>query len=419
MTRRLPSRPTTDRLGVAAPMGVTRAWSSTRRVLRPCMAGSTLPPATPGRRSPRSRRPGSSTRLRPWSAISNSPSSPVGPKRCFTASRGRERVVAVPSKASTVSTRCSRARGPAREPSLVTWPTSRGHRRAGPGGQAGQAVGAGPHLGEGPRGPPTPWGSGTPYRDGVHHHQVGRQGVAHRLLHAGHVGVGRGDVEVGRQGAQPGGPGARTWGADSSADTSRAGWPAGVQAARRTWSSRVDLPTPGSPKHRVTDPGARPPASTRSTSPTPVGCGRPAVGGVHRVQGHRAWPRGRARPPPAPAGPRADSSTRVFHSPQVGHRPDPPGGGRHRSRCSGGASDGLGHGPMVGNGCDRWPAMVRRSGAGSRLRIVRLGTSARRRAGRRPATHHDPPPRLRRLRSGRPGPRNGRTPRHQVTGGSQ
>ena len=89
MTRRPLSSPTTDRFGWAWPMGATRAWSSTIRVRRPCRAGSTTPPGTPVRRSPSSRRPGSSTRLSPWSPISNRPSSPVGPKRCLTASSRR------------------------------------------------------------------------------------------------------------------------------------------------------------------------------------------------------------------------------------------------------------------------------------------------------------------------------------------
>ena len=38
----------------------------------------------------------------------------------------------------------------------------------------------------------------------------------------------------------------RTWAADSSADTSTTGAPVAA-TDRRTWSSRVDLPTPGSP----------------------------------------------------------------------------------------------------------------------------------------------------------------------------
>ena len=38
-------------------------------------------------------------------------------------------------------------------------------------------------------------------------------------------------------------------------------------------SSRVDLPTPGSPPSTVTDPATSPPPSTRSSSGSPVGTG--------------------------------------------------------------------------------------------------------------------------------------------------
>ena len=41
--------------------------------------------------------------------------------------------------------------------------------------------------------------------------------------------------------------------------------------APAVWSSNVDLPTPGSPPRRRTDPGTKPPPRTRSTSGQPVG----------------------------------------------------------------------------------------------------------------------------------------------------
>ena len=60
----------------------------------------------------------------------------------------------------------------------------------------------------------------------------------------------------------------RTWAADSSPVTYSTGpdCAANVPAS----SSRVDLPTPGSPASRTTAPGTRPPPSTRSSSPSPV-----------------------------------------------------------------------------------------------------------------------------------------------------
>src|SRR6476620_6738506 len=42
-------------------------------------------------------------------------------------------------------------------------------------------------------------------------------------------------------------------------------------SAAAAWSSRVDLPMPGSPPTRTAEPGTRPPPSTRSNSAMPVG----------------------------------------------------------------------------------------------------------------------------------------------------
>ena len=67
----------------------------------------------------------------------------------------------------------------------------------------------------------------------------------------------------------------RTWEADSSPVMYRT-LPAPVSLAclaalAATVSSRVDLPTPGSPASKITAPGTIPPPSTRSSSPTPLG----------------------------------------------------------------------------------------------------------------------------------------------------
>ena len=69
-------------------------------------------------------RSGSATETRPSPVISMRPSSSVGPKRCFSARSMRSAWCRSPSNDSTVSTTCSSVRGPASEPSLVTWPTS-------------------------------------------------------------------------------------------------------------------------------------------------------------------------------------------------------------------------------------------------------------------------------------------------------
>ena len=75
-----------------------------------------------------------------------------------------------------------------------------------------------------------------------------------------------------------------------------------------TWSSRVDLPIPGSPPTRINDPGTRPPPRTRSSSPMPVarrgtsaspmsaratGRGAPSVGDRGAATAHGAARRGR------------------------------------------------------------------------------------------------------------------------------
>ena len=66
----------------------------------------------------------------------------------------------------------------------------------------------------------------------------------------------------------------RTWVALSSADTYSAGGSADAGAAA-TCNASVDLPMPGSPPMRVTDPETSPPPSTRSSSDRPVGTGCP------------------------------------------------------------------------------------------------------------------------------------------------
>ena len=62
--------------------------------------------------------------------------------------------------------------------------------------------------------------------------------------------------------------------------------PAARPSAPALSSSSVDLPTPGSPASRATVPGTRPPPSTRSSSPTPVGRARAVSTSI--------WPIGRA-----------------------------------------------------------------------------------------------------------------------------
>ena len=76
------------------------------------------------------------------------------------------------------------------------------------------------------------------------------------------------------------------------------------------------LPMPGSPASSVTEPGTRPPSSTRSSSPTPVGTGAAA-----RARPRRSAPA--CRPPRAPAARRCAASASVPHASQAGTAPQP------------------------------------------------------------------------------------------------
>ena len=110
----------------------------------------------------------------------------------------------------------------------------------------------------------------------------------------------------------------RTWWADSSAETRRARCPAAARATS-TCKSSVDLPIPGSPPSKVTEPGTRPPESTRSNSSTPVGTAAASATSTE-ARGTGMAPRSRS-PTARSSEPSRASSTRVFHSPHVGHRP--------------------------------------------------------------------------------------------------
>ena len=162
---------------------------------------------------------------------------------------------------------------------------------------------------------------------------------------------------------RPGGTGprrsarSRTWWADSSAETSSTRCPAAARAAR-TWRSRVDLPMPGSPPRRVTEPGTSPPDSTRSNSSTPVGRATASETSTDD-SGTGIDDRSRASTAET-SGPSWASSTRVFHSPHEGQRPahravvDPQSMQRWRLAV-------FAMGPMVRTGCanrgDRQPLL--------------------------------------------------------------
>ena len=122
--RRVRSTPTATRRGGTTSVGPTSACTSTSSARLPSIAGKTHEPPAPrprpgrggwGRRPARARGRPSRRRRSRWSE----------PKRFLVARRTRWARRSSPSKDRTQSTRCSRVRGPARPPSLVTWPTSR------------------------------------------------------------------------------------------------------------------------------------------------------------------------------------------------------------------------------------------------------------------------------------------------------
>ena len=214
---------------------------------------------------------------------------------------------------------CSRARGPASEPSLVTCPTSTvatwralarptswsAHSRTWPIDPGTPVARRSPGV-AGPTA--TAWIESITTRSGSDSTTAlitWPTSVADRINNPGGTGPSRSARR-------------RTWWADSSADTSSTRWPAADRAAS-TWSSSVDLPMPGSPPRRVTEPGTSPPDRTRSNSSTPVGTA--AASDTSTEDSGTGMPDRSSSSTARTSGPRAASSTRVFHSPQVGQRP--------------------------------------------------------------------------------------------------
>ena len=95
MARRPGSMPWAERRGDGSWLPVTSAWTSTSSGRWPSMAATTAEPGTPQRRSARNRPLGSATPTSPVAVISNTPSSLVGPKRCFDRPQEPQGVVAV------------------------------------------------------------------------------------------------------------------------------------------------------------------------------------------------------------------------------------------------------------------------------------------------------------------------------------
>ena len=121
---REPSMPEVVRRGRSSGDGVTSACTSASIGRRPSIVTATQVPGTCEEWCSTKRPVGSVTARMPSEDRSKHPTSSTGPKRFFIARTIRKRELRSPSKWSTTSTRCSSTRGPAIEPSLVTWPTS-------------------------------------------------------------------------------------------------------------------------------------------------------------------------------------------------------------------------------------------------------------------------------------------------------
>ena len=232
----------------------------------PAVTGTTTLPGTPAMRSPSNSGPGSGTGRRPSSRISKMPTSPAGPKRCLTEVRTRRAWCRSPSKESTVSTRCSTARGPAMSPSLVTWPTS----RSGTPLDLAMRVRRSTQVRTWAR-LPAGWpssGSETDCNESTTTSAGRCRSTAASIASTSGPSMARRFRGTGpMREARP-----RTWARDSSAEASITSRPV-LASDDSTWNSRVDLPIPGGPKSNVTEPATTPPPMTRSSSLTPVGSG--------------------------------------------------------------------------------------------------------------------------------------------------
>ena len=203
---------------------------------------------------------------RPVPVISNTPSSPVAPKRCLSARRTRRPTSRSPSKDNTESTKCSRTRGPANEPSLVTWPTSTTAQLFSRAAIASRCAHWRTWATE--PGADDRSGSNTVWIESI----MARPGLRSAISASTPLILQSPPTCT----PSPASPSLAkrpdTCCGDSSADTESAGECCAAHDAV-TCVSNVDLPTPGSPPTRVMDPATRPPPSTRSNSTTPVGSG--------------------------------------------------------------------------------------------------------------------------------------------------
>ena len=165
-----------------------------------------------------------------------------------------------------MSTRCSTARGPARSPSLVTWPT----RSSGAPVDLAMRVRRSTQVRTWAR-LPAGWpssGSETDWSESTTTSAGRCRSTAASIASTSGPSMARRfrGTRPMRE-ARP-----RTWASDSSAEASMTSSPVAA-SDESTWKSSVDLPMPGGPNSSVTEPATTPPPMTRSSSLTPVASG--------------------------------------------------------------------------------------------------------------------------------------------------
>ena len=165
-----------------------------------------------------------------------------------------------------MSTRCSTARGPARSPSLVTWPT----RSSGAPLDFAMRVRRSTQVRTWAR-LPAGWPSSGSETDCSESTTTSagrwRSTAASIASTSGPSSARRCRGTRPIRDARP-----RTCASDSSAEASMTSSPVAA-SDESTWKSSVDLPMPGGPNSSVTEPATTPPPMTRSSSLTPVGSG--------------------------------------------------------------------------------------------------------------------------------------------------
>ena len=298
------------RRGTSAVAGQTSVCTSATSGRRPSSVTVTQVPGTGSASCDRNSPLGSGRPISPNSPSSKQPISSVGPYRFFSARIIRSGECRSPSKCRTTSTRCSSERGPAIEPSLVTWPTStvvsiRCLARLTSAEVISRTWVTPPGV------PSMPAAEMVCTESTIS--SAGSTASTCASSAARSVSAARksfaliAPIRSARS---------LTWAADSSPVTYSTG-PRSAASAPAS-SSSVDLPTPGSPASSATVPGTRPPPSTRSSSSMPVGRAAAALASISEIG--TAGAAGRRGGGPGPAAAARPGRAAAAGDLDLGHR---------------------------------------------------------------------------------------------------